>query len=356
MDVKLRDQYGNPIINEPGIKTVNVRVAFNNNTDKNQLLSIGGIIGDAIQFPSTTFSALSFLSGSVGLDNNTSGNYSLNISSYAPTKTGYSFTNQNDISLQKLSYEVIADMGNTGVGEIIETDIKNKIGTNNLKFSPAFYVGSVNNVDNWNIIQGYDSNFTASLLTGTTVALTNPQVRHILDIDTNTLMSYQNPIVIGGGTEVCNGYRKTVTTFNGSYTSTSPSCSRPDSSNILMNSVPFASNMTFSWKPTIIYAAPANSIVKYASEISYTNGSANVAYPSYNRSNSSALTANGTVMALNATNAGSGIINQAVKILGMSNSRNTIDVLNGNNTNAVGSLTRVDIKNTIHKNVEIMTR
>jgi hypothetical protein len=235
-------------------------------------------------------------------------------------------------------------------------DIKNKIGTNNLKFSPAFYVGSVSNADNWNIIQGYDSNFTASLLTGTTVALTSPRVRHILDIDTNTLMTYQNPIVIGGGTEVCNGYMKTITTFNGSYTSTNPTCSRPDSSNLLMNSVPFASPMTFSWKPTIIYAAPANSVVKYTSEISYTNGSVNVIYPSYNRSNGSALAANGAVMALSATNTGSGIINQSVKILGMTNGRNTIDVLQGNNTKAVGSLTRVDIKNAIHKNVTIMTQ
>lgn len=34
--LKLRDQYGNPVINEPGIKTVHVRVAFNNNVDKDQ--------------------------------------------------------------------------------------------------------------------------------------------------------------------------------------------------------------------------------------------------------------------------------------------------------------------------------
>ncbi len=134
------------------------------------------------------------------------------------------------------------------------------------------------------------------------------------------------------------------------------SCNRPDSSNLLMTSTPFASNMTFSWKPTIIYAAPANSIIKYTSEISYTNGSANIVYPSYNRTNNSASTALGAVMTLSATDTGSGVINQAVKILGMSNSRNTIDVLSGNNTNAVGSLTRVDIKNAIHKNVVTMTQ
>ncbi len=75
-------------------------------------------------------------------------------------------------------------------------------------------MGSVSNADNWNIIQGYDSNFTASLLTGTTVALTSPQVRHTLDIDVNALMTYQNPIIISGGTGVCNGYKKTISTFN----------------------------------------------------------------------------------------------------------------------------------------------
>lgn len=46
MSLKLRDQYGNPVKNESdsngsAIKTVNVRVAFNNNVDKNQTLSIG---------------------------------------------------------------------------------------------------------------------------------------------------------------------------------------------------------------------------------------------------------------------------------------------------------------------------
>jgi hypothetical protein len=40
----------------------------------------------------------------------------------------------------------------------------------------------------------------------------------------------------------------------------------------------------------------------------------------------------------------------------MTNARNSIDVLQGNDTNKVGSLTRTDIKNAIHMNVETMTR
>lgn len=36
MSMKLRDQYGNAVVTVPGIKTVNVRVAFNNNVDKDQ--------------------------------------------------------------------------------------------------------------------------------------------------------------------------------------------------------------------------------------------------------------------------------------------------------------------------------
>lgn len=109
--------------------------------------------------------------------------------------------------------------------------------------------------------------------------------------------------------------------------------------------------MSFSWKPTIIYAAPTNSTVKYNSEISYSNGGQSVVYPSYARSTNSNTLEDGTVVT--ATN---GVINQSVKILGMSNSRSTIDVLEGNNTNKVGSLTRTDIKNAIHKNVEMMTK
>lgn len=37
MSMKLRDQYGNPVITEPGIKTVNVRVALDNNVDQNEI-------------------------------------------------------------------------------------------------------------------------------------------------------------------------------------------------------------------------------------------------------------------------------------------------------------------------------
>lgn len=53
--LKLRDQYGNPVITVPGIKDVNVKVSFNNNVDNNQSILSTGILGDAIQFPSTTF-------------------------------------------------------------------------------------------------------------------------------------------------------------------------------------------------------------------------------------------------------------------------------------------------------------
>lgn len=51
--------------------------------------------------------------------------------------------------------------------------------------------------------------------------------------------------------------------------------------------------MSFSWKPTIIYAAPLNSVVKYTSEVSYTNtnGAVDVKYPSYARSTNSNMLA-----------------------------------------------------------------
>ncbi|MDP2103569.1 MAG: hypothetical protein Q8K26_01450, partial [Candidatus Gracilibacteria bacterium] len=180
-----------------------------------------------------------------------------------------------------------------------------------------------------------------------------PKVAHILDIDSNVLISYQNPSNITGGTKDCDGYMKTITTFNGAYTFSSALCNRPDSSNILMTPTTLGSIMSFSWKPTIIYAAPSNSVVKYTSEISYTNpnGVVDVKYPSYARSTSSSTLADGTTVTV--TN---GVVNQSVKILGMSNSRNTFDILSGNDTNKVGSLTRTDIKNLIHKNVELMTK
>lgn len=221
-----------------------------------------------------------------------------------------------------------------------------------MRFSPALFIGNVTNSDNWTILQGYNTNFSASLLTGTTVSLISPKVAHILDIDSNILMSYQNPLNITGGTEVCNGYMKTIATFNGVYTY-SNACNRPDSSNILMTPTTLNSTMGFSWRPTIIYATPANSVIKYTSEISYTNsnGSVVVRYPSYARFSNSDTIADGTAVTSTV-----GVVNQSVKILGMSNGSNIFDTLSGTTANNISSLTRVDIKNAIHKNVETMTR
>lgn len=147
---------------------------------------------------------------------------------------------------------------------------------------------------------------------------------------------------------------KTITTFQGAYAFTDPRCDKSisNSSNLLLGNP--GSAMGFSWKPTIIYAAPSNSSVSYKSEMSYKNNGVQVKYPSYSRSNNVATLADGVTTVTTGT--GVGVINQSVKILGTTNARNTIDVLQGNDTNKVGSLTRTDIKNAIHKNVEIMTK
>lgn len=113
LSMNLRDTYGNPVKNESGIKTVNVRIAFNNNVDRNQSLSADGVLGDAIQFPDTEFANLIGMAPTAsGTASNTTGAYLVDILSYAPTKAGYAFANNDNISLQKLSYEVIDDKGN----------------------------------------------------------------------------------------------------------------------------------------------------------------------------------------------------------------------------------------------------
>lgn len=157
------------------------------------------------------------------------------------------------------------------------------------------------NADNWAIRQGYATAFSATLVpAGTTTSLVDTKVAHILDIDANILITYQDPSNITGGTKVCDGYSKTVTTFSpGVYTITptaSSACSRPDSSNILMTPTTLSSTMGFSWTPKIIYAAPKNSTVKYSSEISYKNGGVDIKYPSYARSTDGTALADGTTV------------------------------------------------------------
>lgn len=241
-------------------------------------------------------------------------------------------------------------MGETA-GQI---DKKSKLGTNPLKFSPALSIGNVTNTDNWSIRQGYATDFSAPLATAGTIAnISSAKVAHMLDIDSNLLLSYQNPSVTVGGTKNCEGYVKTITTFNGVYMTggSLDVCNRPNSSNILITPDSLTSTLGFSWTPKIIYAAPQNSTVKYTSQISYKNGTVDVKYPSFARSTASNTLANGTVVGTS-----NGVVNQSVKILGVSNSNNLFDVLQGNTSNKISSMTRVDLKNTIHKNVTIMTR
>lgn len=95
---------------------------------------------------------------------------------------------------------------------------------------------------------------------------------------------------------------KTITTFNGAYTSNG-ACNRPNSSNLLISPTTLGSTLVFSWKPTIVYAAPPSSSVTYKSEISYMNGSDSIKYPSYSRSNNAATLSDG----ITAVSTGTGV-------------------------------------------------
>ena len=190
-------------------------------------------------------------------------------------------------------------------------------------------------------------------------SFTSPRIRHALDIGDNssllnTLISYQDPKPINA---LCFGYNRTVQTFSapaftvGGYSETDPDCSASTASTMVMVPANYSNPQEFKWTPTIIYAAPANNRVSYASQISYKNGSKTVKYPSWAWSTDSATLADGSATVMTTA---SGVINQAVKVFGASN--NAIDVLSGNNTQDLGSLTRTDIKNLIHKNVATLTQ
>ena len=121
--------------------------------------------------------------------------------------------------------------------EIHKENINSSVTTGSLMFSPALSIGTVDNSDGWTLRQGYPTNFTANLVSlGATALFNTVRVAHILDIDSNILMSYQAPSVTTSfGTEICDGYMKTVSIFNGNYYTSLPSgCSRYPSSNILI--------------------------------------------------------------------------------------------------------------------------
>lgn len=363
LSVKLRDKYGNAVGTVPGIRNLAVNLSFSNNVDKNQLpilspLGGGNLdIGDAISMPTHNFPGLTAMTS--GTCSDSTGNCSANITSLAPTKAGYDYTStNNDISISSMTYAVTPQNGYTGIGEIGSTPIANKVGTNYLKFTPVMSVTTngvkINNSTSWQIAADMLSQFAVNgtIDNPNNVTISSPKVANVLDLNTyNTKLSFQKPQNEAGGTLVCKAYNETVTTGIASYnkSGTTPSlCNREtpyaSSTNVFTPTIGgSAFDLGFDWTPTLISSSPSSNAIKYVSEIQYSVGANSIAYPSFSKDTSSSAGAEGASV-------------QAVKILGFTKGTNIFSVLEDNNVDALGSISRTDLKNIIRKNVANLTK
>ena len=108
--LNLRDTYGNPVINESGIKKVSVGIDFNNTVQFDQTSTSLGIPGDAIVYDGDFGSLLAEFGINADVASNSTGKYALNMASYAPTREGYSFAKiGNNIALTSLAYQITTE-------------------------------------------------------------------------------------------------------------------------------------------------------------------------------------------------------------------------------------------------------
>nr|MDD3719917.1 hypothetical protein [Candidatus Gracilibacteria bacterium] len=344
INIKLRDTYGNPVIPASGIKNIELTLGFDNNLDKEQIGINDLDLGDAINFLNNDFVGLiSGIGNTEGTSTNKfDGNYDVDITSFAPSTAGYSYTTiNNDIKVNKLIVLVTALNGNTGVGEYNAnmTGIKY---TSAFKFIPTVKLNSILNSDNGNISRDNETSFTGEIIANklNTLTIQNLKLSHILDTYTggtykNNIINFQN---ILGSSIYCIGYY----TGTGYYSSNSE-CDRlaPNkSSNLIKTLGNISSNITFNdtfkSTPRLVTSGLDKFDTKYSSEISYTLGGNYIKYPSINYLFSSSIT------------------NNEIKVAGLVNkNNNNFSVIQDSSINYIGTLNKTDIFAMIHKNVAI---
>lgn len=354
----LFDTYWNPVINEPWIKNVTVSLWFNNTVDNNQIENLNVPLG-AVSFTwnISTLNWYSTVTESDLLENSLSSIYSIDITSLAPTKIGYSYTtDDNDLTVSKFSYKVDKVWTISWVWETSWEQNKtlkyNYLWNTKFSFTPAVKVASVTtNPAWWNILRDIKTNFDTTIAVDnpSSVNINNIKVSHVLDIDTNLLMSFQD---IVWAWSICN-WANYPNSNNTNYVykinpSATPECDKSTTSSSNIYFVNTNSNINsnyvskFEATPKIVMAWYTDFWIKYFSEIKYKNWISEIAYPSYSYDTSTGEW---------------WVVNNEIKIAWVANKNsNNLTVNSSTTTNIVWTITKNDIKTSIYKNVELLTK
>lgn len=346
VEVDLKDQYGNPVINEylsngTQIKFVSTNISFDNTLDKAQL-ELEDDLWDAINFSWSDWLMLIGWIWNISSSGSTlDGEYITEFTSYAPSVAGYTYaTGLNDIKLTNLEYSI------TGMNWYTDLqiwwaseDVTNKVWTNPFKFTPAIEVEKIA-TPNWDVMSvWYTYDFYVDIKKNTSENTNNVKISNQLSINTNQIISFQTPIFSGGWTEICNGYNKTIELWNAEYISTDNECNLESylsnllTSNFLINIGTGAdTTLEFSWIPAIIEASLKENSSQYSSEIKYQINWNYVSYPSYKDT--------------------SNTINNAVKVVWLTSGNSYIVwTLEGQDLQEATTLSKAEFRSEIKKNV-----
>jgi len=341
INIKLRDTYWNLVIPVDWVKEVFVTLWFDNSIDLNQFSNSD--LWDAVKFEIEDFffNPWRYIETSNLMPKN-DWNYKLDFSSYAPSKSWYTYTqSNNDIKVNKLIINVTALWWNTWVWEWSFDEKDNY--PNVFAFIPAVSVTWILNSNSWNITRDNETSFTwvvNVIKTSGSSNINNIQITHILDVMSgstykNDLLSFQD-LVWTTGASVC-VWNNTST----GYYQSNISCNKysPNkSSNIIRNHWDKNSSTTiydiFRATPRIVASGLSKMDTRYSSEVSYTIDWKNVKYPSF------------------FSTYWSNIINNEVKITWIVNkNNNNFSVVSDSSINYIWNITKSDVYTQVHKNV-----
>lgn len=298
LNYTINDTYWNPIINSTWIKNVEVEFWFSNNVDKDQITNLN--LWDAIKYSNNPFWLISWIlnwwiwSINVWTWYKTDANYNIDITSLAPTKAWYSYTNdENDLKINKFIVKVVALNWNTWVWET-SPSWSSYIYNNDFKFTPVVSIFELSNDKNFKLKRDFESTFTWSISIKKTPAsdiVSNIEIQHKLDTISwwqkkNHNISFQN-LVATNWTQICSWYLKSNsdnTNYSNFYTLYD--C-YPDTYSNIINKNLFSYNISqniidwFKATPKVVLLGLSEFGITYSSSIKYDIWIDTIKYPSF---------------------------------------------------------------------------
>lgn len=343
IELELKDTYGNPVVNIPWIKKVEVDISFHNDINKNQIDEVYFFMWDSVSYNNKSwFPYISNIVNATTATHTINGKYQVSFSSLTPTKTWYPW-GKWDINIKTLSYTVKAQNWHTGIWElgVDKVDIFwwTKPESSYFSFSPAVLVESIS-ANPERILRDVPVTFNGNVQKATLENIQDFKIQHILDISTNLLMSFQDVKKQESSSDIVTCLWYNTWSYIIQWWNVNCSLTLSNSSNIFLSkSWGFSSyTSSFSATPKLVTIADPIFSPNYSSIISYTIDGNTVMYNSMQRNFQNLIS------------------NQQVKIAGISNNGWYETSINSTNKILDTTILKSDLRTQIAKNVETLTK